>query len=368
MIEYLCNKKEVEQNAINIIDKLVLEDNINNIFVFPDVHFSSEQSIPVGVCFDTTNVIYPLISGKDIGCGVMFGKISKKDLLNPIDKLSFKSLYQSHLKMTDDGLGGGNHFLSIEEDDENIYILCHTGSRNLGIYFYNKSLAMVNQYSFDINKKVEYLPIEIITEEYKKEYQSVLDFAYNRRFNFIIKTMEFFQRAKYIKSVNPILNNYLTSNNKSDYKATKFYIHGVDIEIQDSFHNYIEFKDDKIIHRKGATGINLNQQIAIPISMTRGTMIVKLKYEYALNSCAHGAGRIRSRYDSIEYFNSLKQKDKKYYYDNFKELLNNGKFDNSLISEFDFAYKDISEIFNYQHHIYKVTETKPILTIKTLNI
>ena len=147
MITYLCDENNIEKNAKDKILKLSEDENIIYVFVFPDVHFSSESSMPVGISFNTLDVVYPLVSGKDIGCGVMAAKISKKDLLKPIDKTIYKSLYQAHLKMTDDSLGLGNHFLSIEEDDKNIYIICHTGSRNHGIYFYNKCLKMVSDYS-----------------------------------------------------------------------------------------------------------------------------------------------------------------------------------------------------------------------------
>ncbi len=44
--------------------------------------------------------------------------------------------------MTDDGLGGGNHFLSIEEDNEAVYIICHTGTRDRGIALYQHCLQL----------------------------------------------------------------------------------------------------------------------------------------------------------------------------------------------------------------------------------
>ena len=373
MITYLCDENNIEKNAKDKILKLSEDENIIDVFVFPDVHFSSESSMPVGISFNTLDVVYPLVSGKDIGCGVMAAKISKKDLLKPIDKTIYKSLYQAHLKMTDDSLGLGNHFLSIEEDDKNIYIICHTGSRNHGIYFYNKCLKMVSDYSADINKTVEYLPLELITNDFKNEYQQILKYSYNRRLNFIIKTFYFLQRAKILKSVEKIENNYLNLNyNYNLYHHSpdieKLELNGINFEIYDSFHNYIEYGKSEIIHRKGATGLN-NKIAVLPISMTRGSLLVKMNSEYALNSCAHGAGRKMSRHDTINYWNKLKEKERNFYYDNFSELLNNsGTFDNSVISEFDFAYKDITEIFKYQKHINKISETRPILTIKTLDI
>lgn len=55
------------------------ESNIEKITVFPDIHYCSEKAIPVGVSFKTKDVFYPLITGKDMGCGVAYLKIDKKD-------------------------------------------------------------------------------------------------------------------------------------------------------------------------------------------------------------------------------------------------------------------------------------------------
>jgi len=54
-------------------------------------------------------------------------KIPKKNYIKEFDKSKYyKALYREHLLMTDEGLGGGNHFLSIEEDHRNLYIIVHT--------------------------------------------------------------------------------------------------------------------------------------------------------------------------------------------------------------------------------------------------
>ena len=69
----------------------------------------------INVAFSTEDYFYPLITGKDIGCGVMYLKISKSDWLNPFNKDEhYRAFNFAHIKMTDDGLGGGNHFLSLE--------------------------------------------------------------------------------------------------------------------------------------------------------------------------------------------------------------------------------------------------------------
>lgn len=87
-----------------------------------------------------------------------------------------------------------------------------------------------------------------------------------------------------------------------------------------------------------------------------------------LNSCSHGAGRKLSRSNAIKYWKNLSKKQKDRYRSQFQEMLNkNGDFDMRYIQEMDFAYKKSDEILKLQPHLLKVTETKPICTIK-LNI
>lgn len=349
MINFLTDKDKIEANAMSIIESLSNEEYIIDIDVFPDVHISTVEAIPVGVSFTSfDDVVYPLISGKDIGCGVAFCSVPKKMVLKKIEKNNiYKAFYQSHLTFTDEGLGGGNHFLSIEEDDENIFFICHTGTRNNGIAFYQKTLHLLDMYNQEINKNVKYIETEYIYKYDKSfftEYNKLLDYGKKRRYEFIAKSINWF-----------IKNGHLEKN--------------VDLEILDSIHNYFEFSGEgSVIHRKGVSGIVDNNVVACPISMLRGTFFVKKNSNKNIatnNSCAHGAGRSMSRADAINYwYNTLKNKERKWYYENYSEYLTNGEFSKDIVSEFDFAYKTTYEWLKNQSHIMKVTSTKPIITIK----
>lgn len=356
MISYLTDVNNIEQNSIDIINKLNDDSSINDIFVFPDVHISTSESIPVGVCFSTApDKFYPLVSGKDIGCGVAFAMIPKRFVDRLIVKeYIYKSFYKAHLTFTDEGLGGGNHFLAIEEDEDNLYIVCHTGTRNNGISFYQRSKAVLEDFRVISGKdNIDYIDIDYLNDinhdnpeyftangNFFKQYNNLLEYSKKRRSKFIDKTIEYLIRAKILNTT--VLENY---------------------EICDSIHNYIEFQDDKIIHRKGVTGFN--GIVACPMSMTRGTIYVKKTYDYALNSCAHGAGRKFSRSDALNYWNStLKNKDRLAYQRMFPEYLVNGNFPKDIVTEFDFAYKSDDEWLSSQPHIKKVYSSTPIVTIK----
>ena len=139
-----------------------------------------------------------------------------------------------------------------------------------------------------------------------------------------------------------------------------------DYKTDDSIHNLINFKNGSYIHRKGATMLD-GSNVIIPLSMSRGCLIVKVKkgwYGYNLSSCAHGAGRIMSRSDALKHWKSLKKKQKKQYEIKFSELLRNGKFNTNQIQELDFAYKNINDFLASQPFLQKISETTPICTVK----
>ncbi len=125
-----------------------------------------------------------------------------------------------------------------------------------------------------------------------------------------------------------------------------------------------------VIHRKGSTQLVADEEVVIPLSMSRGSLIVKPNrwdpaLKQALWSCAHGAGRRLSRTDTLKYWHSLKREEKEAYRQRFAELFNRqGDFDSSILQEFDFAYKDSAALLTTQPHLIRCDETCPIVTVK----
>jgi tRNA-splicing ligase RtcB/release factor H-coupled RctB family protein len=377
-IRFFCDAQKLEQNTSQQIQAYAQNPHIQSVVAFTDAHFCDEKAVPVGVAFSANDYFYPLITGKDIGCGVMYLKISKNDWLKPFDKAAhYKGLQFAHTKMTDDGLGGGNHFLSIEEDETDIYILCHTGTRDRGIGLYHHCYTLTQQFSQAYGQPVEFVAREFVDDKFLDYYQQTLDFGYKRRKNFCLKTLIFLQNAHYIQSDKlKIPKNYL-SLDYADLPETGN-LYGVNYQLGDSVHNHLSFgtKDSEIIHRKGSTALSLGKTVVIPLSMTRGSLLVRLNNsdpelnESALYSCAHGAGRQYSRFDTVKYWKTtLKEKERKAYKQKFSEMLDNsGEFPMGYVQEFDFAYKDHSEIFEYQPYLKKITQTSPIVTLKYTEI
>jgi len=326
--------------------------------------------LPVGVVFKTSDHIYPLITGKDIGCGVMYLKIDKVHWLKPFDKKEhYPALNFAHQQMTDDGLGGGNHFLSIEEDDEAVYIICHTGTRDRGIALYQDCLQLTRDYSLACGNQVDYVHRDFLKPGFMPYYTSILRFGYERRKNFCMKTFIFLQNANYIRcNKSQIDRRFLNNNYKNaDHKGE---LNGTAYSLEDSIHNHLRFNKNEIVHRKGSTELAADKTIVIPLSMSRGSLLVQPVSseagKEALFSCAHGAGRRLSRFDAMKHWRTvLKEKERKAYKLRFSELLGrNGEFPNGYIQEFDFAYKESVDILRYQSYLKKVTQTIPVVTIK----
>lgn len=337
---YFTVSSNIEDNAMSQILDIDTKGNIETACIFPDIHYCSEKGIPVGLAFATKEVIYPLITGKDMGCGVAYMQIPKSDVLKPFDKdKHYNAFHKEHLKMTDEGLGGGNHFLSLEEDARHLYIIVHTGTRNRGIYMYQKNLALLRDFGNEDFFTVDFL--EANHPEWFKEYADVIAYGINRRKEFLDGTLKFLERNGYVQ----VSGNYISG---------------------DSVHNHIQKENDLWIHRKGATELN-DDIVVIPLSMTRGSLLVKRipGMDISLNSCSHGAGRKLSRTDTLKFWHSLKKKERKEYEEQFSELLErNGKFSQGYVQEFDFAYKDSANLLKEQPFLQKVAETKPICTIK----
>ena len=346
MIKYFCNKDEIEKNAIDLV--LAAESDMEEICVFPDIHYCSEKAIPVGVTFSSTDKFFPLVTGKDVGCGVMFLRFPVRDWKKLFNKFEhYNAFNKASQTFTDEGLGGGNHFLSIEDgNDDYTYIICHTGTRNLGIYMFQHFLKLIEDFNYKEGMTGNSLPMTMWNDELSEKYSKVVNTGTSRRLQFVEKTFEFL-----------IHNGYI---NKVDY------------EVNDSIHNVFTIKDGKAIHRKGATVLD-GSEVAIPLSMTRGTLIVKpmpmADLSENLWSCAHGAGRQLSRTDTLKHWYSLKKKEKKIYEQNFVEMLGrDGKFPNGYLQEFDFAYKGTDTLMKDQPFLKKVTQTKPIVTVKFTEI
>lgn len=151
----------IEENAVQQIKTLCDQEFVKGckIRIMPDVHAGA--GCVIGFTADLREMIIPDIVGVDIGCGMLTAELGNVELdFDRLDNLirtlvpsgrnihegrfikyselqdlqCYRSLVKTRrIERSLGTLGGGNHFIEVDKDDENNkYLVIHTGSRNLG--------------------------------------------------------------------------------------------------------------------------------------------------------------------------------------------------------------------------------------------
>jgi len=355
----LCNQEFVKDSQIRIM---------------PDTHAGAGCTI--GTTMTIQDKIVPNLVGVDIGCGMEVVVIDKKkeeinfdcldETIRKFVPSGFRIRDKEHRfsKMIDfDGvrapftlqraqksigtLGGGNHFVELNEDEKgNVYIVIHSGSRNLG-----KQIAEYYQnFAYEQLTDVTSMKDEIIkrlTEEGRaKEIQETLRGIQMPKIRKELAYLEGQGFKDYMNDMN-IAQKYAALNRKAmiDEIVTK-----MDWKITDQFttiHNYIDMEN--MILRKGAISAQKDERVIIPINMRDGSIIAFGKGNPDWNfSGPHGAGRIMSRKKAKELL-SLED-----FQNTMKEVWTTSVVE-STIDEAPMVYKPMDEI---------ITNTKETIDIK----
>lgn len=357
-----------------------------HIAIMPDSH--QGYGMPIGAVMATNNVVVPNAVGVDIGCGMCAVKTS----LTSLDRDTLKNIlggssefkggirskvpvgfnhmakkqddwltddkkgklwgwsvieeeYKSSLKQIGT-LGGGNHFIEIQAGNDGfIWLMIHSGSRNIGFKVANH----YNKLAVELNDKwmpavprewqLAFLPLD--SEEgqnYMIEMQHCVDFA-------------FYSRKLMMESVKTCIAN-----------VTGEVIFGKIINVS---HNHAimehHFGKNVMIHRKGATKAYDGQLGIIPGSQGTASYIVRGKGEpESFMSCSHGAGRKMGRKEAQR---TLDLKAEKKMLDKIGVIhaIRNKKD----LDEAPSSYKDIAKVIkNQQDLVDIVVELKPLAVIK----
>lgn len=296
----LCNQKFAQDAKIRIM---------------PDTH--SGSSSVIGTTMTIKDQVVPNLVGVDIGCGLNVTKFRKGVKLN-FDKLDriirnrIPSGHHSHSKplysfpleniqapihrgwalQSLGTLGGGNHFIEVNEGSDGFYLVIHSGSRVLGkeIAEYHQEIAYqkltkmrqeLKQQAKVANDPDEKADLNRQWEEIKIPYD--LSYVSNRDLENYLSDMQ-------------IAQQYAVFNRQSMaqtiLKAMKW--EKQVIESFDSPHNYIDLKH--MILRKGAASARKNEKMIVPLNMKDGSIIGVGKGNDEWNqSGPHGAGRTMSR-------------------------------------------------------------------------
>lgn len=395
----------IEDEAVKQIDELLEQEPFKDckVRIMPDVH--AGKGCVIGFTADLGNKVIPNIVGVDIGCGMLCVELGNMALdLEKLDKIIIENIPSGRnireRKLIDfekinelyclrelkesnkfnkaiGTLGGGNHFIEIDVDDENNkYLVIHTGSRNLGKqvadYYQNLAIELCSGKEEMYKKKEKIIKtykeqgkkseIQEALKELEKEYKNnkpnlpkdlcYLENRYRDMYLHDMKICQEYASLNRLHIAKEILMNYfqLTYVPEIDYPPimnNRF----------EAIHNYISFEDN--IVRKGAISAKKGEKVLIPINMRDGSIIAVGKGNKDWNQSApHGAGRIMSRIKAKETFTL----------DEFEKSMK-GIYTTSVavetIDEAPFVYKSMQEIIdNIQDTVEIKKIIKPIYNFK----
>ena len=323
----ICYASVIEEEAIEQIRRMCDYEFTagSRIRIMPDVH--AGKGCTIGTTMTITDKAVPNIVGVDIGCGMYTVDLGKTDIdYKKLDEAAhfipsgmnvwegrqehfdleqlrcYRDLKDAkRLERSLGTLGGGNHFIEIDESaDGEKYLVIHSGSRNLG-----KQVAELYQkLAVDLSKgKEEYFKKrDEIIRTYKekgkrKEIQAALKkIAWEQKESLIPEDLCFLYGSyleDYLHDVE-VCQRFARRNRE---KMAEILLERTGIAAGEAFHtihNYID--TEEMILRKGAIAAHAGEKILIPINMRDGSVLAVGKGNAEWNySAPHGAGRIMSR-------------------------------------------------------------------------
>lgn len=384
---------DLEQGALEqTINLSKLPFAFKHIALMPDAH--QGYGMPIGGVLATSGYIVPNAVGVDIGCGMcaiktnidlslltiddikkIMGKIRERIPVGfeknqtPVENSDMPLGYRpSDLKIINEqwesakhqlgSLGGGNHFIELQKDEKNIlWIMIHSGSRNLGktvADYYDKLAKQLNKNWFSEVKEemnLAFLPIDSKEgRDYFKEMNYCVEFALANRKLMLKRILES------IKEV--CTENTLPNENKEVILFTPD-------EMINIPHNYCRFENhfnaNVMVHRKGATSAKNLEVGIIPGSQGTCSYIVQgLGNEDSFKSCSHGAGRKMSRNEARRTLNLQDEIDSL----NAKGIIHAIRNVDDL-DEAPSSYKDINVVMDNQKDLVNIlVKLVPIGVIK----
>lgn len=391
---------DIEEKAmsqiINLLNQKVFEDC--KVRIMTDTHAGA--GCVIGFTADIGERVIPNLVGVDIGCGMSVTRFNDNIDLEELDNFirhniphgnsvnkvnspflahylsddlnaAIRSVsertntdYERHL-LSLGTLGGGNHFIEVNEDCEGKkYLVIHSGSRNFGLQVakYHQKIAEDN----DDNKRKEGINIRntaVGDLRRQKKYQEA-----DKLYKTLTKTIEenklpkelcylmFEDRDRYLEDMG-WAQEFASLNRRIIMNTILREFNIKTLDRFETIHNYINF-DDNII-RKGAVSANKGEKIIIPINMRDGSIIAEGKGNDDWNNSApHGAGRLMSRSKAKEVLSV----------EDFKDQMTDvftTSVKESTLDEAPDAYKSMDTILaNIKETVSVIDIIKPIYNFK----
>ena len=391
----ICYARVVEDEAIEQIrrmcDYIITEGS--RIRIMPDVH--AGKGCTIGTTMTINDKAVPNIVGVDIGCGMYTVKLGNIDIdFEKVDEAAhyipsgmdvwdgrqerfdltklkcYRYLRDSRrLERSLGTLGGGNHFIEIDETgDGNKYLIVHSGSRNLGKqvaeYYQRLAMNLDRGYGDYLEKRDEI--IRTYKEQGRKsEIQTALKELHWQVYESKTSMPDdlCYVSGKYLKEYLydvEICQNFAKRNRELMAEIILERIGMTSLEAFHTIHNYIDV--DEMILRKGAIAAHNGEKVLIPINMRDGSVLAVGKGNPEWNySAPHGAGRLMSRTAAK---NNLSL-------DEYKEMMKgvySTSINESTLDEAPMAYKRLEDIIDVIKESVDIIEVmKPIYNFKASN-
>ena len=313
----LCNQEFVQGSRIRLM---------------PDVHAGA--GCTVGTTMTITDKVVPNLVGVDIGCGMETVRLREDHIeMQKLDRVVRENIpsgfairekahrYAGRIELEElccarhvdllrgeksvGTLGGGNHFIEVDRDDEGrLYLIVHSGSRHLGLqvanYYQNAGYQMLNRSDPQAEQA---LIAEWKAQGREKSIQKELKKLRNTKRTAIPKPLAYVSGALFDDYLHDmeIVQRFAALNRQAMVDEI---LKGMKFHAEDQFttiHNYID--TGEMVLRKGAVSARAGERLLIPINMRDGSLICTgLGNEDWNCSAPHGAGRLMSRAEAKQSF------------------------------------------------------------------
>ena len=316
-VQELCNQEFTAQSRIRLM---------------PDIH--AGKGCTIGTTMTIADKVVPNLVGVDIGCGMETVRIRESRMeLEKLDKLIYSRIpsgfsirekahrYLDKIDLSQlycaghvdllraeksiGTLGGGNHFIEVDKDDEgNLYIVVHSGSRHLGVevasYYQDQGYRVLNRTD---EASVKAFVEELKAQGREKEISKELKKLKNTKRTSVPRELAYVQGELFEQYIHDmkLVQQFAMLNRQAMMDEI---LKGMKLHVEEQFttiHNYID--TDHMILRKGAVSAQAGEKLLIPINMRDGSLICVGKGNADWNfSAPHGAGRLMSRAQAKQSF------------------------------------------------------------------
>ena len=385
-----CFTNNLETTAYEQIQAVCDQENFagSKIRIMPDVH--AGKGCTIGTTMTIIDKVVPGMVGVDIGCGMETVRIAERDvdfdkldniirkyipcgrevrkrlhkLNNEIDLTQLRCAHDIKIDRARHSigtLGGGNHFIEVDKDEDgNVYLVVHSGSRHLGTevaeFYQNEGRKaiwggakyQIQELISKLKEEGRFREIQTEVEKLKAEHQINIprDLAYveGKLFEDYIYDMK-------------IVQKFATLNRKAMMDVIMVGMRFTKVEEFTTIHNYID--TEAMILRKGSVSAKKGEKLLIPINMRDGSLICIGKGNEDWNfSAPHGAGRMMSRSEAFERLTMEE-------YQNEMQGIYSTCVNTATLDESPMAYKSMDEILEQiQPTAEIVTRIKPIYNFK----